>query len=211
MMTLVVVGAGGHGKVCADIASRTDRFQRIVFSDGAFARGSRLVSWVVEFHDKDLSVVDTEAFRFLVGIGQTNTGQLRQAVFERLTEYGIRSTSVVSPDASIARDAEIGEGTFVGCMGILNPNARVGINSIVNTRALLEHDAHVGNHVHISTGAILNGGVVVGDRSLVGSGAVILPGIDVCSDVVIGAGAVVTKPIDTAGTYLGCPARRTSG
>lgn len=208
MSILVILGAGGHGKVCADVAAKTGAFERIVFSDKAFRHGTVVASWPIAFHDEDLTDIDRVIHRFVIGVGQTTTGHLRRTLFEWMIKQKIKSTSVVSAEASVGTDVEIGSGTFVGSLAIINIGARVGVNCIVNSRALVEHDATVGDHVHVSTGAILNGGVAIGDCCLVGSGAIVLPGIQVCADAVIGAGSVVTHHIVEPGTYLGVPARR---
>lgn len=208
MNTLVIVGAGGHGKVCSDIADRTGCFSDIVFSDNGVAKGTRVVRWSVEYHDEDLPALDAERHVFILGVGQIGLGGGRQTLFERIIGAGLLPTTIVSPDAMVSTSVAIGPGTFVGPMGILNVDARVGRNVIVNSRALVEHDATVGNHSHISTAGIVNGEAVVGQRCLVGSGAVVLQGVHVCDDVVIGAGAVVTHTIEEPGTYAGVPARK---
>lgn len=208
MKTLVVVGAGGHGKVCADIAERTRSFGHIAFSDDGKPRGTHVARWRVEYHDDDLSALGVSGYVFILGVGQVSLGTTREALFERIQELGLSSTSVFSPDAAISSDSTIDVGTFVGSMGIVNAGAQLGRDVIINSRALVEHDAIVEDHTHISTGAIVNGEAIVGARCLIGSGSVILHGVSICDDVVIGAGAVVTQTIVQPGTYVGVPARK---
>jgi hypothetical protein len=73
MKTLVVVGAGGHGLVCADLAERAAIFDRIVFSDAAFERGTRAGRWIVEFHDEDLRSLSPNTYEFVLGVAQVGT------------------------------------------------------------------------------------------------------------------------------------------
>ncbi len=208
MKTLIIVGAGGHGQVCADIAERLALFERVTFSDNAHKRGHQVGGWRVDFHDDDLSEQDPDTCSFILGVGQVANGRAREMLFSRIMGTGIAPTILVAPDASVPRHASIGAGTLIGFMGIVNIGAVIGTNVIVNTRALIEHDAAVGDHVHVSTGAIVNGGACVGDRCMIGSGAIVLQGVSVCQDVTVGAGAVVTRDIVTPGTYVGVPARK---
>ena len=208
MKTIVIVGAGGHGRVCADIAEQTDRFERVVFCDNQYRRNTMVSSWPVLFHDVDLVRIDNTKHGFLIGVGQIGTGAMRRKLYETLRATGLGPAIIVSPTACISASAKLGEGSFLGHMAIVNNGAVIGENVIINSRALIEHDACVNNHSHISTGAIVNGACEVGSRSFVGSGAVLVHGVRICADVVIGAGAVVNHNIDQPGTYVGVPARK---
>jgi sugar O-acyltransferase (sialic acid O-acetyltransferase NeuD family) len=205
---LVIVGAGGHGRVCAEIAETTGIYSRICFSDSRFAKGSVSGRWTVEFHDDDLSSLSSNEYVFVIGVGQTGLGAMRSQIYEAIALSRLPAATIVCPDAHVAQDAVVGRGTLIGRMTIVNPGVAIGDNVIVNSKALVEHDVRVGSHVHISTGVILNGECVVGDRSMIGSGAILLQGIRVTDDVVVGAGAVVTRDIKEPGTYVGIPARR---
>ena len=206
--TLVVVGAGGHGSVCADAAQRLGLFQSIVFSGNGKDRGTSVGLWKVEFHDEDLSSLDSAAYQFILGVGQISTGRNRQALFERIQETGVEAATIIAGNASVVNNTAIGPGSLVGFLSIVNIGATVGTNVIVNSRALVEHDAIIGDHVHLSTGSIVNGGAQIGDRCLIGSSAVVLQGVAICEDVVVGAGAVVARNITSPGTYVGVPARK---
>ena len=208
MKTLVIVGAGGHGMVCADIAERAGGFDTIVFSDGAHGRGTPAGRWIVEFDDEDLSSLDPPANQFLLGVGQIGTGHARERIFSRIEESGLAAATLIATNASVSRDSTMGPGTLIGFMSTVNIGAAIGSNVIVNTRAVIEHDVTIGDHVHVSTGAVVNGGATVGHRCLIGSNATVLQGVSICDDVIVGAGAVVTSDIDSPGTYVGVPARK---
>lgn len=208
MKTLVIVGAGGHGLVCADIAEQAGGFDTIVFSDGAHKRGTPAGRWFVEFHDEDLSSLDHAPYQFVLGVGQIGTGHTRETIFSRIAESGLAPASLTAPNASVSGDSTIGPGTLIGFMSTVNIGAAIGTNVIVNTRAVIEHDATIGDHVHISTGAIVNGGATVGHRCLLGSSATVLQGVSICDDTIVGAGAVVTRDINSPGTYVGVPAKK---
>jgi sugar O-acyltransferase (sialic acid O-acetyltransferase NeuD family) len=204
---LVILGAGGHGRVCAEIAATGGNYRSIAFSDDSMERGSRVLEWSVEFRDADLPDRARDA-EFVVGVGQTGLGASRQRLFEWLKGHHLRLATLVSPTATVSASAAIGEGTVVAHSALVQISARIGANCIVNSRALVEHDCRIGDHVHLSTGSILNGGATVGDRTLVGSGAIVNHGIRICADAVIGSGSVVVRNLMEPGTYVGVPARR---
>ena len=115
------------------------------------------------------------------------------------------------PSSVIAASAELGAGTTVLALAVVNPRARVGMAVIVNTGAIIEHDCVVEEGVHLSPGSVLAGGVRVGAGAWIGARAVVLPGITVGPGAVVGAGAVVTRDVSPQSVVVGSPARPSSG
>ncbi len=207
-MKLIVIGAGGHGRVCAEIAEQSGRFSSVVYSDSASLKGSTVLGMPVAYSDDEVLVLDGKAVRLFLGVGQTRGGDRRAELFKRFSDEGFRFAVLQSASAHVAASAELSDATLVGHMAVVNTGARVGRNCIINSHALVEHDAVIADHVHVSTGAIVNGECSVGARCMIGSHATMNHGISICDDVVIGAGAVVVRSIELRGTYVGVPARR---
>lgn len=205
MKTLVVVGAGGHGKVVADAAEITGRWQNIVFVDKRWPELKYCAHWSVVAQDiKDL--LTTERVDFIVAIGDNRT---RARVFELCVEAGLNPVSVIHPSAVISRYTEIGLGCVVFAGAVINIGSKIGQCAIVNTGATIDHDGVIGHSVHISPGAHLAGEVTVGDFSWIGIGASVKQCLSISDDVVVGAGACVVSNIAEAGIYVGVPAIKT--
>lgn len=205
---LIIMGAGGHGRVCAEIAVQSGDFAEVVFSDARAPHAAAEAGFAVPYDDQALAGLDPAAFCAFVGLGQLDTGTERIALFDRLRSLGFCLPVLCSRSAHLAPSARVGEGSLVSHMAVVNTGARIGVNCIINSLALVEHDARVADHVHIATGAVVNGGAVIGQRTLVGSHATVNHGISVCSRVLIGSGAVVVRDITQPGTYVGVPAVR---
>lgn len=192
---LIIIGAGGHGRVAADIA-RLNGYEGILFLDdnedvhtcgnypvaGAAARAGALPGDV------------------FIGIGDS---RIRRDFCER---YRGRLVTLIHPDAVIAVGAEVGDGSVVMAGAVINPGSKVGAGCIVNTCASIDHDCMVGDYVHLAVGAHLSGTVTVGSNTWLGAGAVVSNNISICGDCIIGAGAVVVRNIEEPGTYVGVPA-----
>jgi len=199
---LVILGAGGHGKVVADAALAARQWQEVLATDrdpercqGALLPGVRLLPL-----DDALALPDT-VFHVAIGAAaarERETALLRQRAL----------ATVVHPAATVSPYAQLGPGSFVAAQAVLAPGVRIGRGVIVNHGAVIDHDAEVGGFSHVAPRAALGGGSWVGARVLVGAGAVVLPTLTVGDDVVIGAGAVVRVAIAGPGSYAGVPARR---
>jgi sugar O-acyltransferase (sialic acid O-acetyltransferase NeuD family) len=202
--TIVVFGAGGHGKVVAD-AARAAGHQLAAFvdddegRDGAVIWDVPVVSWSRLQRERE----QLSSFAVALGVGGNAA---REACHARLVAAGLPVATVVHPAAVVAPTARLGEGTVVLATAVVNPDAVVGRGVIINTGAVVEHDCQIGDYAHLSPNAALGGGVSVGRRSHLGLGAVAIPGARIGSDVRVGAGAVVLEAVADGLTVVGVPA-----
>lgn len=193
---LVIIGAGGHGKVCADIAEKNG-YTHILFLDDAPIPG---VAGKVAEYTEYLKIAD-----FFVAIGNN---AVREKITKALVSQNARLATLVHPGTVVADSAAIGRGTVVVAGAVVNPGARIGEGVIVNTCASVDHDCVIEAYAHISVGARLCGTVTIGKRTWIGAGATVINNISICEDCVIGAGAVVIRSTEEQGTYVGVPAKK---
>lgn len=208
---ILIWGAGGHGKVVADLvraaggtvagyADRDPAKHGVVAEPG----GGRVV-----ISETDLlalldagGVLPCGATAVVLGLGD-NGARLRAA-----THLGPRlAPALVHPAATVSPSATLGAGTVVFAGAVVNAAATVGSAVVINTGAIVEHDCVVGDGAHIAPGSVLTGGVHVGRSALVGARAVVLPGISIADDALVGAGAVVAGDVPAGAVVAGVPAR----
>lgn len=200
---LYIVGASGHGKVVADIAKCIGCYKEILFLDDDIEKtqcGQYRVIADTKYVDKIENDNDV-----IVAIGNM---QIREGFVCRLLRDGMNVPILIHPQAVVAEDVEIGQGTVVMAGAVVNSGVHIGRGVIVNTSSSVDHDCQIGNFTHVSVGAHLAGTVSVGDRVWVGAGAIINNNLTIHNDCMIGSGAVVVKNINEEGTYIGVPAKR---
>lgn len=204
---IVVVGGGGHAKVLLHVLSQLAAFEVMGYvdprSNGPILGFPRLGG------DEILAeIVRTPGVAAAVGVGKVKAGRDRGKIFGKLRSLGFALPAILSPRATVARDAVIGEGSVVMDGAVVQPGCVVGAECIVNTGAVLDHDCVLGDDVHVGPRAALSGNVSVGAGSMVGVGASVIQGVRITEDCTIGAGAAVTRDCVEAGTYVGVPARK---
>lgn len=200
MKKLNIIGAGGHGKVIADIALNRG------YEDIAFLDADESIQSCLGFPVYGPSLDET-SYRnedFFVAVGNAKT---RERLFTELDERGLSIVSMIHPAAVLGQRVQIGRGTAVMAGVVINPDTSIGEGCIINTGATVDHDNRVGDFSHVSVGAHLAGTVVVGKGTWIGAGAVVSNNLSICGGCMVGAGAVVVKDIEKAGTYLGVPAK----
>ena len=203
--TLFILGAGGHGKVVQDIASFS--YKEICFLDDNPDRIGKSIlcngKEIKVVGDKTYAVNHKEADVF-IAIGDSKIRKKMMSYFE---EHGVPIVSLIHPDATVADDVKIEEGTVIMAGTVINSGTRIGKGVIINTGATVDHDNGIGDFTHVAVGAHLAGTVTTGCHVWIGAGAVISNNLYVCDDCTIGAGAVVVKSIEKKGIFLGVPAR----
>lgn len=198
MNKLIIIGAGGHGRVIADIAY-LNGYRDIAFLDDAdieTSGGFPVVGKVSDFEKYSGS-------DFVVAFGDN---MFRERITRNICEYGLKLITLIHPRAVLARDVVVGKGTVIMAGAVVNTGTIIGDGSIINTCSSVDHDCVIGAYSHIAVGAHVAGEVKVGDRVFIGAGGVVIHDIKICDDTVVGAGAVVVKNVLKKGVYVGVPA-----
>jgi sugar O-acyltransferase (sialic acid O-acetyltransferase NeuD family) len=200
---IILYGAGGHGKVVLDavILGGIGSENLLVLDDNNNLSGHKLLDCFIH---PISSIKDLINFSFHISIGDNS---IRFRVYNNMSRKGAELLTIIHPNASISKFANIGPGSFLGASTVIAPNASIGNCVIVNHGAVVDHDCFVGDFSHIATNVCLCGGVKVGSRVLVGAGSVILPGLVIGDGAVIGAGSVVTSDILPLSVVAGVPAK----
>jgi sugar O-acyltransferase (sialic acid O-acetyltransferase NeuD family) len=185
MEKFIVIGGGGHS---ASVRSSVEK-QRIVAVLDNPKDDERMSEFGVKY--------------FHVAIGDNH---IRHNKTKECMARGFLPITIIDKSASVAEDAKVGEGCFIGRNSVVCANVAVGKNCIINSGAIIEHCCVVMDNTHCAPGSVLCGGVQVGQFCMIGANATVLPRVKIVDNVTVGAGSVVTKDITVAGTYVGVPA-----
>ena len=204
MSTLLVFGAGGHGKVVVDTATAIGSWEEIMFADDAYPQLTSVDGYPVIADFSGARSLGSDYRNVIVAIGDNRK---RSDLTLRLRQSGFNPVTLIHPAATVAETARIEQGTVIFAGAVVQPGARVGRAVIVNTAATVDHDCIIGNGVHLSPGVHLGGEVRVGDYSWLGVGAVTVNRVSIGQDVTVGAGSCVISDLSDAVTAVGVPAR----
>ena len=156
---LLIIGAGGHGKVIAEIASDLG-YEKIDFLDDDNAEAIGKIDEVEAFIEYG------EAF---CGIGNN---KFRAKILSRLENAGYQIATLIHPSSYVSQTAVIGKGTVVEPKAVVNSNSTVGRGSIISVRSIIDHNVKLGICCHINSGAIVKAGGEVGDYKKLEAGEV---------------------------------------
>ncbi|USL43539.1 acetyltransferase [Priestia megaterium] len=202
MAKLLILGAGGHGKVVSEIAQLMKQWEEIAFLDDR-EDISEVLGISIAGKLADLPALRSEYEYAFVAIG-SNTARLKWT--EKLSHHGFKIPILIHPSSIVSAKSSIGEGTVIMAGAVINTDARIGRSCIINTASTIDHDCILHRGVHTSPGAYLGGTVKIGERTWICIGATIINNINIGCDSVIAAGAVVTKDVPSNVLVAGVPA-----
>jgi len=197
---VIVLGGSGHAKVIADIILKSGD-NLVGFLDDNEEIQGKIIFDNKKVLGKIVDCLDYNDICFIIGIGNNKT---RKMIGE---EYNLNWYTAIHPNAVIADDVEIGDGTVVMAGTVINTGTKIGKHCIINTASSIDHDNIIEDYVHISPGAHLAGTVTIKNSSWICSGVTVINNIIIEKNNIIGAGAVVVKNIVTENcTFVGVPA-----
>lgn len=204
MNNLLIIGAGGHGKVIVESAAAMEKWGKIAFLDDGYETGSECNGYPVlgklnscyEFLDvyKDLFIAISE-----------NSSRLDY--MKKFSKAGFNIPNIIHPTAIISNSVKITNGIAIMANSVINCSAVIGNASIINTSASVDHDCILHDGVHICPGVNLAGYVEIGRLTWIGIGSSVIERIKIGEAVVVGAGSVVINDILDKKTVAGNPAK----
>ena len=204
MTKLIIIGAGGHGRVVADCALVTNKYQQIVFLDDCYPQRNKNALWPIIGPLGDFTQHIDNAV-FFVAFGNN---QLRQAIYKQLKAANATIVSIIHPSAAISSNAHIGKGVAVFANATINIASTIDDGCIINTSATIDHDCTLAPFVHISPNAAIAGGVNIGELSWIGINATVIECLTIAANTQVGAGAVIIKNTEENSLNVGVPAQR---
>lgn len=203
MNKLAILGAGGHGKVIADLA-QLNGWRQIDFYDDAWPEKKDNRHWLVVGDALRLRTALKHYQGLMIAIGDN---RIRAQKLKLFLDLDAPLVTLIHPAAQVSRYVSFGPGCVVMAGACVNADTRVGAGAIVNTGCSIDHDCLLGTCVHVSPGARIAGGVRIGDESWIGLGACVNQQLTIGAGVMVGAGAVVVKDLPDGVTAVGVPAR----
>ena len=193
---LILLGAGGHGRVVAELATACGGRVMGVCDPMLAKQGAAVWHDIPVLGGDDyLENVNPSDVLLINGVGMMPGSGVRRTVFDRQRRSGFEFPALVHPAAWVSGSAKLESGVQVMAGAVVQAGVAIGCDSIVNTSSSIDHDSVIGCHCHIAPGVTLCGNVEVGHQSFIGAGATVIQGVCVQPESFIKAGALITRNV----------------
>lgn len=165
-MKIAIVGAGGLGRVVADLIERGELYDLAGFVDDGAEVGATVRGLPVLGASDDLARLRSEGHIDAVAVAVGNNAA-RRALAEKARVANCALPALKDATAVVSPSARIGEGAIVAAGVIIGPDAEIGRLAIINTAALVEHDAvceeacYVGPRCLVDARAVVTAGKIL--------------------------------------------------
>ena len=164
---LLILGAGGHGKVAREIAlsmqiSGVPVYEKIDFLDDNAQEAIGTISEIEryrEYYDE-----------IFCGIGNN---KIREKFLNKARKLNFEIPVLVHPTAYVSPTSRVQKGTVIEPMAIINANSRIEEGCIISVGAIVDHDVKLGKYVHINAGAICKAGSKVENYKRIDAGKIV--------------------------------------
>lgn len=190
---LIIIGAGGHGEVCKEIAKQIKTWRTIYFLDDQYPTKKVSKSNIKIIGQTKDYLKYINDYEFFVAIGAND---VRKAIIEDIVTNNGTLVKLIDEKTSIQDNVIIEDGTVIMPQVAINTGTTIKRGCIINTGSVVDHDCEVSCYSHISPGATLCGAVKCGELTWIGAGATVINNIIITDRVIIGAGTTVRKDIN---------------
>ena len=209
MKHLIIIGAGGMGRVMYDMARESVGYQTVydikgyiddnIHSLEDFIGYPPILGTISEYLPQENDI-------FICSIG----GGSRRACMESIINRGGEFLTMIHNTARIGSNVQIGKGCMVGAFTTIAADAKIGDYNFIQSNMIIGHDVVIGNWNRIDSHTMLIGGITIGNENMIHSAAVINHEVQIGNHCHIGACSFVTRNVEDKWTVFGNPARRLS-
>lgn len=193
--SIILMGAGGHASVLADILISQNRNIEAVFSPDTPNSLGILRDIPHYSSDKNLINFNSSESLLVNAIGQLPYSNKRNKLVNAIFTKGFTFEQIIADSAYVSKFASLGEGVQVMPGAIIHAGAVVDAHSIINSNAVIEHNCIIGKFNHIAPSATICGQVKTGKNVFIGAGSTIKQDINIGKNSVVGACTFVDKDI----------------
>lgn len=165
---LLILGAGGHGKVVREITeiikdkTGSPKYEIVHFLDDNVKEAIGKISELYKLKNKY-----DEAF---CAIGDNF---IRKEIQEKIKETGMEIPVLVHPTSYVSSNAKIGKGVVIEANAVVNTGTVIEDGCIISAGAVIDHDVFIGQFAHINVGAICKSGSRICEMQKVDAGEII--------------------------------------
>lgn len=202
MEKVIIFGVGDISDIAHFYLSQDTQYEVVAFTmDKEYIKEEIFRDLPVVAFDNLEDLYSIDEYKLFIPLGYTKGNKLREQKFLDAKEKGYKLISYISPNATIASNAKIGENCFIFENNTIQPFTTIEDNCILWSGNHIGHHSTIKAHCFIASHVVISGGVEVGENTFIGVNATLRDHISIGVCNVIGAGAIIMSNTDDGAVY----------
>ncbi len=186
-MNLLIVGAGGHGRCCLDIARDMNIFENIALLDDNHINEKINDCDVIGSVD-EMNSYYPEYTNIFIAIGNN---KIRNKLMLQAQEMGYSLPILKHSRSIISQYALIGNGSVIFPNAVVEANAVIKGGCIIAANSVVNHDAYIDECVLVNTSSVIRPNTVINKYVSIGSRCLITANTTIDQDMIVKDGEVI--------------------
>ena len=186
-MNLLIVGAGGHGRCCLDIARDMNIFENIALLDDNHINEKINDCDVIGSVD-EMNSYYPEYTNIFIAIGNNKA---RCKFILQAQEIGYSLPILKHSKSVVSKYALIGDGSVIFPNAVVEANAVIKGGCIIAANSVVNHDAYIDECVLVNTSSVIRPNTVINKYVSIGSRCLITANTTIDQDMIVKDGEVI--------------------
>lgn len=166
-MNLLIIGAGGHGKCCYEIAERMNCFDLIDFVDDNV---TSVFTKSVVGKQTDLKDLRRQYDCAFVAIGNN---LIRKEISQEIKKFGFKLVNLIDPKAFVSSYANLGKGIVIFPNAAIETESHIEDGCVISANSVVHHNAKIKEYSLIYSNCVIRPTVVVDTFVTLKSGTIL--------------------------------------
>jgi sugar O-acyltransferase (sialic acid O-acetyltransferase NeuD family) len=141
-------------------------------------------------------------YKIFIAVSYAKLNQVRTQKYTEAKNKGYSFVSYISPHATVAENAEIGENCFIFEDNTVQPFVKIGNNVTLWSGNHIGHHSIIEDNCFITSHVVISGGCTIGEYSFIGVNATLRDHLQIGKKCIIGAGAIIMSNTEEESVYV---------
>ncbi len=203
MEKIIIFGLGNISQIANFYLLNDNKYEVVAFTiDKKYINEDTFEGLpVIAFEDIELKYSINE-YKLFIPLSYTKVNKLREQKFKEAKQKGYSFISYISPKATIASNAKIGENCFIFEDNTIQPFVIIEDNCILWSGNHIGHHSTVKANCFIASHVVISGGCEIGENTFIGVNSTLRDHIKMGKSNVIGAGALILGDTEDNKVYM---------
>lgn len=191
---LVIIGDSAFAEVAYECFTHDSEYEVVGFVvESAYLEKTELFDLPIIPFEKIEEYFNPNEIEFYAALVYTQLNRLRTRLYETAKAKGYRPASYISTQASIWRNAIIGEHCFIFEDNTIQPFVQIGNNVVLWSGNHIGHHSVIQDHCFIASHVVISGFCNIGSHTFMGVNTTLSNNVSIGEDNWIGPSVTIMK------------------